>query len=225
MKIASGRCRSNVARAGTVQRKRSYLWRIIFVVSGRPPTRPAGLLQVAAGRARSKCTCGTCPARAHGPAVREFGHSDVAPGPGNGSSPGTSCRKSLPGPADRGPAAGLMAVRQVPSESVAQGAATAPQVGGKWVPCVEPLRPVLAGLLCVQLVSPQVSFRSAGALWAAMSGVKLPGHRPGGRLPSGPASSVRPSPQQWRASGAGDAVGVRGAWVVQLPAAVARATR
>ena len=125
----------------------------------------------------------------------------------------------------RGPGAGLMAVRQVPSESVAQGAATAHQVGGKWVPCVEPLRPVSAGLLCVQLVRPQVCFRSAGALWAAMSGVRLPGHRPGGRLPSGPASSVRPSPQQWRASGAGDAVGVRGAWVVQLPAAVARATR
>ena len=119
----------------------------------------------------------------------------------------------------------MMAVRQVPSESVAQGAATAPQVGGKWVPCVEPLRPVSAGLLCVQLVSPQVSFRSAGALWAAMSGVKLPGHRPGGRLPSGPASSVRPSPQQWRASGAGDAVAYVESWVIQLPAAVARAIR
>ena len=119
----------------------------------------------------------------------------------------------------------MMAVRQVPSESVAQGAATAPQVGGKWVPCVEPLRPVSAGLLCVQLVSPQVSFRPAGALWAAISEVMLPGHRPGGRLPSGPASSVRPSPQQWRASGAGDAVAYVESWVIQLPAAVARATR
>jgi hypothetical protein len=145
--------------------------------------------------------------------------------PGAGRRREHFCRKSLLGPADRRPAAGLMAVRQVPSESVAQGAATAPQVGGKWVPCVEPLRPVSAGLLCVQLVSPQVSFRSAGALWAAMSGARLPGHRPGGRLPSGPASSARPSPQQWRASGAGDAVAYVESWVIQLPAAVARATK
>ena len=119
----------------------------------------------------------------------------------------------------------MMAVRQVPSESVAQGAATAPQVGGKWVPCVEPLRPVSAGLLCVQLVCPQVSFRPAGALMATMSGVMLPGHRPGGRLPSGPAGSVWPSPRQWRASGAGVAVVYVESWVIQLPAAVARATR
>ena len=135
--------------------------------------------------------------------MREFWHSDVAPGPSRGSSPGTFCRKSLPCPA--GPSRGgrLPAASRFRPSQWREGAGTCARLSGEWVLCVA-LTAASDGRLnsASSLVVPS-PFPLRGAHCGPRCPARGPGHRPGRGFPRRPGVSPRPSPRRRRASGTG----------------------
>ncbi len=135
-------------------------------------------------------------ARSRGPGSAAVGHSDVAPGPSVGSSPGTFMRKSLP---ERGWAGPRGHGWQVPSESVGVGglAWSHGMIVGSGCPRVS--TPTAASGLPaqprVQPGCPSTFAAPLGGLWATIPGGDFQAIARAAGYPGDPAAAPRLSPR------------------------------
>ncbi len=150
--------------------------------------------------------------------MREFWHSDVAPSPMGGSSPGTFCRKSLPYPVGLTRDGCLPVAGRFRPSQWREGADTYAGLSGEWVLCVAP---TAAGGGRLNSAS-SLGVPSPFPLRDVRRGA--PGHRPGRGFPRRPGAGPRPGPWRRRASGAGLRERTWGPWFGRLPAASTRAT-
>jgi hypothetical protein len=180
-----------VARAAEDARHSCYLrWQIVMRLLD-DPAWALGLLGGGGGVVQSRRRHSTCWSRPEARSWRELWHSDVAQGPGGGSSPGNCLRKSVCG-------------WQVPSESVAQEGLHCPVVVAIAPVVLRRLRPVggrlnSASSTDVPFLFP-LRWARCGLLYPEGTFIARAVGRPGG-----PAAAPRPSPRWLQASGAAEA--------------------